>query len=162
MFVPVVAWTFQRFFFQLVKIELQVQVHTSGVQFWRYPLNSYFVKNDYIAFKKTFSSKHQLKDYQNIDFVNIFLEPATEGELQRCIRRITAIQGKGKFWKEVQGIQSGDTILKKYDVLFFGLCKDMFYIFENNNYLSKMFLICTPKAHQKMYIKTFFCMRPKK
>ena len=36
----------------------------------------------------------------------------TESELEGCIRRIIALQGKGQFWKEVQGIQSGKIIME--------------------------------------------------
>jgi hypothetical protein len=36
----------------------------------------------------------------------------TKSELEGCIHRIIAIQGKGQFWKEVQGIQSGKTIVE--------------------------------------------------
>ena len=36
----------------------------------------------------------------------------TESELEGCIRGIIALQGKGQFWKEVQGIQSGKIIME--------------------------------------------------
>ena len=33
-----------------------------------------------------------------------------DDELQRCIRTIIDLQGKGTFWREVTGIQSGEVI----------------------------------------------------
>ena len=36
----------------------------------------------------------------------------TRAELERCIHRIVELEGKGKFWKEVQGIQSGAIIIQ--------------------------------------------------
>ena len=36
----------------------------------------------------------------------------TRIELESCIHRIIELEGKGKFWKEVQGIQSGAIIIQ--------------------------------------------------
>ena len=38
-----------------------------------------------------------------------------DNELERCISKIIELQGKQKFWREVQGIESG-----KYFVFVFG------------------------------------------
>jgi len=39
-------------------------------------------------------------------FLDILLDER-DGELERCISKVIELQGKQKFWKEVQGIQSG-------------------------------------------------------
>ena len=60
----------------------------------------------------------------------------TESELEGCIRRIIALQGKGQFWKEVQGIQSGKIIMEN-NFCFILRTKvaeeNMFFIFETTN-----------------------------